>query len=173
MTEVPGGYAACDPEPGGHNPVAPYGGVQTVPVAARMIASPERSGGDSGSSLAMEPRAMTAMSDDSAPAAEVACVLGFDGELKQVDDGWHDWLGVQPDDAAPSSYIDLVHPADRAETLRLTTLLVAGKVEAADVESRLRRQDGTYGRLRWHLTVDRRDRVLYCVGRAVSDRRAG
>src|SRR5579864_8643575 len=116
---------------------------------------------------------MTTMSEDSASVAEVACVVGFDGELKKVDDSWYVWLGALPDDAAPASYIDLVHPADRAETLRLTTLLVAGKVEAADVESRVRRRDGTYERLHWHVTVDRRDRVLYCVGRAVSDWRAG
>ena len=109
------------------------------------------------------------MSDDfdrGATQADVACVVGFDGELKQIDAGWER-------SQAPASYIELVHPADRAETLRLTTLLVAGKVEAADVDSRLRRPDGTYEALHWHVTVDRRDRVLYCVGRAVNRRTGG
>ncbi len=106
-------------------------------------------------------------------SGEFACVIGLDGRLKQLNPTWQRELGYPVDSLASMLFIDLVHPLDRADTLLRMSALTTHRVDAIDIEDRFRRYDGTYRLLRWHLTLDAQERLVYGLAQDVTDLRAG
>ena len=105
-------------------------------------------------------------------SGEFACVIGFDGRLKQLNASWQRELGYSVDSLASTPFIDLVHPLDRSDVLVRMRAVTAHRVDAIDVENRLRRNDGTYRWLRWRFTVDRHERLVYGLAQDITDLQA-
>jgi diguanylate cyclase (GGDEF)-like protein/PAS domain S-box-containing protein len=123
-------------------------------------------------------RPATDLSDHSAgkiieSSADIACVVGFDGRTLEVNASWVRELGDAVDEVDSVAYIDLVHPADRDETLRRTATLTTGRLETIEIENRFRRHDGTYRWLRWHFTCDRGEKLLYGLAEDIADWKTG
>jgi diguanylate cyclase (GGDEF)-like protein/PAS domain S-box-containing protein len=102
------------------------------------------------------------MSDD------IACVLGFDGEVKEHNDRWLRDLGHSGFEIASRPFIDFVHPEDRADTRRGLKLVSSGRAATAEIVNRLTCSDGTDRWLRWHVSADRAAHLLYCLAQEVA-----
>jgi PAS domain-containing protein len=95
-------------------------------------------------------------------------VVGFDGQLEQLDARWRREL----DDTAAGAalrYIDLVHADDRDDTLARLAKLTSGQADAVEIENRFLGGNGLYRRLRWRVTAAREQRILYCLADDASD----
>ncbi len=119
-------------------------------------------------------RSATLLSDRSAgkifgSSDEIACVFGFDGRIAEVNAGWMRDLGDNIDKAGSVMYVDLVHPDDREATVRRIQALKTGKLSAAEIENRFRREDGSYRLLRWHYNVERSEELVYALGHDITD----
>jgi diguanylate cyclase (GGDEF)-like protein/PAS domain S-box-containing protein len=106
-------------------------------------------------------------------SSDIACVVGFDGEFKQLNASWHRELGHEVRELVAAPYLSLVHPEDRDETVRRMAMVTSGQADAVEIENRFHRHDGTYRWLRWHMTVDSGERVLFCLAQDVTDQKAG
>src|SRR5438105_10184182 len=105
-------------------------------------------------------------------SGEFACVIGFDGRLKQVNASWQRELGYSVDSLASTPFIDLVHPLDRSDVVVRMRAVTAHRGDAIDLENRLRRNDGTYRWLRWRFTVDRHEGLVYGLAQDITDLKA-
>ena len=119
-------------------------------------------------------RSATLLSDRSAgkifgSSDEIACVIGFDGRIAEVNAGWMRDLGANIDKAGSVMYVDLVHPDDRECTVRSIQALKTGKLSTTEIENRFRREDGTYRLVRWHYNVERSEELLYGLGHDITD----
>ncbi len=101
---------------------------------------------------------------------DVACVVGFDGHIRQHTANWQHGLGGPTRDVAGSPFITFVHPDDRRETRRRLEMLTTGVAEAIEIENRFSRLDGTYAWLSWHVTADRLEQLLYCRAQDLGSR---
>ena len=111
-------------------------------------------------------RAATVISGHSAgkiieSSADIACVVGFDGRILEVNASFVRELGDLVDEMGSLAYVDLIHPGDRDETLRRTAALTAGGLKTIEIENRVRGRDGVYQMLRWHFAADRGAELLY------------
>lgn len=72
--------------------------------------------------------------------------LALPGGAMWLSEGWHRMLGYTPGDLAGHrrTWDDLIHPADRADTLRLLDEHLAGHGAVFEWEHRLRRADGDW-----------------------------
>src|SRR5207253_996224 len=77
-------------------------------------------------------------------SSDIACVMGFDGQLKQLNASWLRELGHPVDELVSVPYVTLVHPDDRDETLQRTAMVTTGRADAIEIENRFRHHDGTY-----------------------------
>jgi len=102
------------------------------------------------------------MSDD------IACVLGFDGEVKEHNDRWLRDLGHSGFEIANKPFITFVHPQDRADTRRGLKMVSSGRSATAEIVNRLTCSDGTHRWLRWYVSADRGAQLLYCLAQEVA-----
>ena len=71
-----------------------------------------------------------------------------DGQFDYYNHRWYEFTGRPEGSDGDSSWADVVHPDDQAESLRLwRSAILSG--DAYEIEYRLKRRDGEY---RWHLT---------------------
>jgi diguanylate cyclase (GGDEF)-like protein/PAS domain S-box-containing protein len=101
---------------------------------------------------------------------DVACVVGFDGHIRQHTANWQEDPAQSNRDVAGAPFITFVHADDRQETRRRLEMLTTGAVAAIEIENRFSRLDGTYAWLSWHVTADRREKLLYCRAQDLSSR---
>jgi PAS domain S-box-containing protein len=101
---------------------------------------------------------------------DLIVVAGFDGFWKRVNPAFETRLGYTESEALARPYLDFVHPDDRdrseaeaARALGLDTILV--------FENRMVCKDGSHRWVEWTATPVPEERVLYGVGRDVTDRR--
>lgn len=102
---------------------------------------------------------------------DAACVVGFDGHIKQHSASWQRDLGHASGDVAGATFVKFVHPDDRPEARRRLKMLTSGALAAVEVETRFCRLDGTYAWLCWHVTADSQERLLYCLAQDLSGRK--
>lgn len=108
-----------------------------------------------------------------AASADLACVIGFDGLIREVNASWMRGMGDALDEVQAVAYINLVHPGDRDETIRRTAALTTGGLDTIEIENRFRPHKGTYRWLRWHFTVDRDEELLFGLGEHITDWKSG
>jgi PAS domain S-box-containing protein len=101
---------------------------------------------------------------------DLIVVAGFDGSWKRVNPAFETRLGYTESEALARPYLDFVHPDDRdrseaeaARALGLGTILV--------FENRMVCKDGSHRWIEWTATPVPEERVLYGVGRDVTERR--
>lgn len=100
-------------------------------------------------------------------AHDLLCVAGLDGTFKLLNPAWERTLGFTLDELAAIPFIEFIHPDDREETLVQFGALATG-TPAVAFRARFATADGGHRWLSWSVT--HRDRLLYCVGRDVTER---
>jgi PAS domain S-box-containing protein len=101
---------------------------------------------------------------------DLLCVLDFSGHFKRLNRAWETTLGFSHDELMTRRFIDFVHPDDRDRTLQQNRQ-VRGGGQARLFENRYLCKDGSYRWLLWNSTPDDDRRVIYGVGRDITDRK--
>jgi PAS domain S-box-containing protein len=102
---------------------------------------------------------------------DILVVATVDGYLIRANPAFERVLGYDPQQltAVPASH--LIHPDDLESTERQIARLASGE-SVIDFENRLRRKDGAYRTVSWRSVADPDRRVIYGVGRDVTDQQA-
>ena len=101
---------------------------------------------------------------------EMLCVAGFDGYFKRLNPMWQRVLGYTEEELLTQPYLDLIHPDDRAATIKEAEKLREGQ-DVVYFENRYRHKDGTYRWLLWASTPYREQQVIYAAARDNTERK--
>ena len=101
---------------------------------------------------------------------EMLSIVRSDGTFKHVNPAWTTVLGWAEDELVDTLYMQFVHPADHAATIREAERIAQG-APTIDFENRYRAKDGSYRWLSWHVTPAADGRLLYCATRDVTEAR--
>ncbi|TWI62658.1 PAS domain S-box-containing protein [Pseudoduganella lurida] len=96
---------------------------------------------------------------------DILLVADFNAQLTAVSPAFTAILGWQPDDVLGRSFLDLVHPDDRDDTVRQVSALSAG-ANVFRFENRYRRKDGSYTTLSWTASPDAA--FIHAIGRDIT-----
>ncbi|RZJ25202.1 MAG: hybrid sensor histidine kinase/response regulator, partial [Haliea sp.] len=98
-------------------------------------------------------------------STDIMLVADFESRIVSTNPAWTRSLGWAPTEMAGRSFMDLVHPADRAATLAEVGSLGAG-ITTLKFENRYQRKDGSYCTLSWTAVPDQG--LIHAVGRDVT-----
>jgi PAS domain S-box-containing protein len=101
---------------------------------------------------------------------EMVIFAGFDGYWKRVNPAVEAVLGYTEREALARPFMDFVHPDDRKRTEEAARRVVGGATARA-FENRIVCKDGSYRWIEWTVTPVAEERVMYGVGRDVTERR--
>ncbi|TNC16460.1 response regulator [Methylobacterium terricola] len=99
---------------------------------------------------------------------DVMIIARFDGTVTALNPAWREVLGWEPADLVGGSFLDFVHPDDRARTVAETGRLEHGQATLL-FENRYRHADGSYRTLSW--TAVPGEGHLHAVARDVTEQR--
>ena len=102
---------------------------------------------------------------------DLIAVADFDGRFTRVNPAAEEILGYTEEELLARPYSDLVHPADRDITAAEANAIAEGK-PTTSFENRYIRKDGSIRVLEWTTTPDVENRLMYAVGRDVTERRS-
>ena len=103
-------------------------------------------------------------------SSDIMLVAGFDTRIVSVNPAWKQLLGWPEEQIVGTSFMDLVHPEDRAATLEEVGRLKQG-AQTFRFENRYRHVDGSYRVLSWTGVPD--EQFIHAVGRDMTaDREA-
>jgi PAS domain S-box-containing protein len=103
-------------------------------------------------------------------SADLIAVAGFDGFWTRVNPAFEGLLGYAEWEALARPYLDFVHPDDREQSEAQAARLVRGETIPV-FEIRMLCKDGSYRWIEWKATPVLEERLLYAVGRDVTERR--
>ena len=95
-------------------------------------------------------------------------VAGVDGYLKEMNPAWSKVLGWTADDLLARPFLDIINPADHAETLDVLSRLASGETVTGFTD-RLLCKNGSERTIMW--TAVPEGQLFYIVGRDLTDRR--
>jgi PAS domain S-box-containing protein len=101
---------------------------------------------------------------------EMVILAGFDGYWKRVNPAVQAVLGYTEREALARPFMEFVHPDDRERTEEEARRVVGGATALA-FENRIVCKDGSYKLIEWTVTPVPEERVMYGIGRDVTDRR--
>ncbi|MGK7919161.1 MAG: PAS domain S-box protein [Trichodesmium sp.] len=99
---------------------------------------------------------------------DLLCIGGFDGYFKRINPAWSNLFGYTQEELLSTPYLKLVHPEDRAATIKVFKNNVAGKV-VVGFENRCRTKDGSYKWLSWNMVPFPEDKLIYAIARDISE----
>jgi PAS domain S-box-containing protein len=102
---------------------------------------------------------------------DLLAIISYDGCLKWVNPAYEDLTGIPQEELVGRRYHELIHPGDRGRLLAEEAMLEDSGRTVTDFEARVRCHDGSY---RWFLFTDTPspdERLIYSVGKDVTDRR--
>ncbi|MGA8767551.1 MAG: PAS domain S-box protein [Candidatus Acidiferrales bacterium] len=99
---------------------------------------------------------------------ELLCVMGFDGRVRFLNSSWEGILGYSREELMLTSYIERVHPDDRAATLADAQKVMAG-IPTTSFENRQQCKDGSYKWFSWSVTASIPEQIVYSAGRDVTE----
>jgi PAS domain S-box-containing protein len=102
-------------------------------------------------------------------SVDMLCIAGFDGYFKQVNSAGERMLGYSQAELLSISFLDLVHPDDRAATLEEMSKLNQG-IRVFRFENRYLCKNGSYCWLSW--TSVAHDNFIFAVARDVTEQKA-
>jgi PAS domain S-box-containing protein len=103
-------------------------------------------------------------------STDIMLVANFNAIIVAVNPAWTQLLGWEEHELLGRSFMEMVHPADRADTLVEVDALSRG-VRTFKFVNRCQRRDGAYVTLAWTAVPD--DRFIHAVGRDITaDREA-
>ena len=101
---------------------------------------------------------------------EMVILAGFDGYWKRVNPTVGAVLGYTEREALARPFMEFVHPDDRERTEEEARRVVGG-AKALAFENRIVCKDGSYKWIEWTVTPVPEERVMYGIGRDVTERR--
>ena len=101
---------------------------------------------------------------------EMVILAGFDGYWKRVNPAVEAVLGYTEREALARPFMEFVHPDDRERTEEQARRVV-GDATALAFENRIVCKDGSYKLIEWTVTPVPEERVMYGVGRDITERR--
>ena len=96
------------------------------------------------------------------------CVAGLDGFFKQINPAFERILKYSREELLSRSFIEFVHPDDRAKTLEEVDHLAKGLL-TVDFQNRYRDRDGVYHWLQWRATPFVEKGQIYATARDITD----
>jgi PAS domain S-box-containing protein len=103
-------------------------------------------------------------------APEIVVLAGFDGYWKRVNPTVEALLGYTERDWLARPFMEFIHPDDRERSQEETRRVFAGATVRA-FENRVLCKDGSHKWIEWTATPVTQGRVIYAVGRDVTERR--
>jgi PAS domain S-box-containing protein len=103
-------------------------------------------------------------------APEMVILAGFDGYWKRVNPTVEALLGYTERDWLARPFVEFIHPDDRERSEEETRRVFAGATVRA-FENRVLCKDGSHKWIGWNATPVPEGRVIYAVGRDVTERR--
>jgi len=103
-------------------------------------------------------------------AVDMLCIADTKGFFRKVNPSFERVLGYDTDELLATSYLDLVHPEDREQTLAEVGKLAGGQLTLA-FENRFRCKDGSYKYLSWASFPEEKTGLLYAVARDITERK--
>ena len=103
-------------------------------------------------------------------APEMVVIAGFDGYWKRVNPMVETLLGYTEREVLGRPYMELVHPADRERSEEEARRVLGGATIRA-FENRMLCKDGSHKWIEWTVTSVPEERVMYGVGRDITERR--
>ncbi|MFW5695944.1 MAG: PAS domain S-box protein, partial [Alkalispirochaeta sp.] len=97
---------------------------------------------------------------------DMLCIANTDGEFVRLNPEWERVLGYPLSELENRPVMDLVHPEDRDETIRVLTDL-AGQREVVNFENRYRCADGSYRWIEWRSRPV--GTMIYAAARDITD----
>jgi PAS domain S-box-containing protein len=79
---------------------------------------------------------------------DLLCIAGLDGYFKRVNPAFEKTLGYTSEELLSKSFLELVHPDDREDTIRVMEQLRKG-IDAVHFENRYLCKDGSYRWISW------------------------
>ena len=101
---------------------------------------------------------------------ELIYVAGFDGTFKYVNPAWERTLGYTQQELLSRPFLEFIHPDDHARSAAEIERLREGH-ETVGFENRYVHKDGSVRTLSWTATPLLDERLLYYVGRDITDRK--
>ncbi|WP_052003127.1 PAS domain S-box protein [Microvirga sp. BSC39] len=101
-------------------------------------------------------------------SAEIMLIARFDGEIVAVNPAWSAILGWTEAELIGTSFLDLVHPDDKANTMAEAGRLSEG-LTTLRFDNRYRHKDGSYRWLSWTAVPDRR--FIHAIARDITGER--
>jgi len=100
---------------------------------------------------------------------DMLCVIGFDGYFKRINPAAEKILGYSPAEMVGQPFIEFVHPDDRQATLKQAESIATGN-NSVGFENRWRCQNGSYKWIAWNASPFCEEKLMYAIGRDVTDR---
>ncbi len=101
---------------------------------------------------------------------DILCIVDFDGYFKRINPAVEKILGYSPAEIVGKPFIEFVHPDDRETTLKEAESVTAGN-PTISFENRWRRKDGAYKWLVWNARPFEEEKLIYAIGRDITDRK--
>ncbi len=98
-------------------------------------------------------------------------IAKLNGTIQRVNQGWREHLGYTAKELLGSSFLDLVHPDDKARTLAELTRINQG-ITTFQFENRFRHKQGGYNLLAWSAIASKEDQLIYAASRDITARKA-
>lgn len=99
-----------------------------------------------------------------ARSPDMICIIDRDGCLVSVSDACKSLLGYEKNELGGRAFIDLVHPHDRAYTLKIQQDLIRG-FEIGYFENRCIQKSGKEISLQWSVSWSEEDEAFFCTAR--------
>jgi PAS domain S-box-containing protein len=103
-------------------------------------------------------------------SADLATVANFDGYFTRVNPAAEQVLGYTEEELLGRPFLDFVHPEDRERTAAEAAAIAVGR-KTLSFENRYARKDGSFRVLEWTATAVPEERLMYSMGRDVTERR--
>lgn len=101
---------------------------------------------------------------------DLLCVAGVDGFFKQINPAFERTLKFSREELLSRSFLEFVHPDDRAGTVAEVERLAQG-LPVVDFENRYRDKDGNWHWLAWRSTPLPQQGLIYAVARDITEQK--
>jgi diguanylate cyclase (GGDEF)-like protein/PAS domain S-box-containing protein len=101
---------------------------------------------------------------------DLACIVSKDGYFKRVNKAWETTLGYTQEEVLRTPMLELVHPADLADTLK-EIARQGPSYRTKHFINRYRHKNGTYRLFDWTSTFTRDDATRFGVARDITEQR--